>query len=286
MIYNAIELRNEYENDLKEQVSRCEVKPCLAILQVGNVAESNKYVGNKLKALERVGMTYRHIHFSEDVQAQDIMDTIQQLNYDYRVHGIMVQLPLPDHLKNLTQMILDAIVPAKDVDGLTTTSMGYIANRNLAFSHLPCTAKGVHHLLNMIEPNFNYRGKNIVVIGKGITSGLPFTLLAMSNGANVVNLASACSKEDLALYLNRADLVVTCAGVPNLIDPSHLRKDCILINVGMSVNEEGKLVGDYDPNVASDLGIRCTSIINSTGIMTVQMLLSNVYDAYLWREED
>ena len=289
-IYNAKELRNQRESKTKqivERVSRTGCTPCLVIIQVGDVAESNKYVENKIKALDRVGMKCGHIHLlSENTQDSEVLSIIKKFNYDPNVHGIMVQLPLPKHLS--TQFILDAIAPEKDVDGLSTHSMGQLAIPNCEPLFIPCTALGVKNILidtgygkdNTLE----VRGKNVVVIGKGVTSGLPITLLMMKHGANVVNLSSGCSEEDRNKHLGVADIVISCAGVPNIINPFNVPFTATLINVGMSVNDEGKIVGDYDPYYAEDLGIKCTSIVGCTGIMTVQSLLENVIQAYVYQK--
>ena len=183
-IYNAKELRNQREESVKTLVTKLNKlsTPCLAIIQVGNVAESNKYVGNKIKALDRVGMKYMRINASEQTNDKELLSLIEMLNRDTNVHGVMIQLPLPKHLS--TQLLLDAIAPEKDVDGLSTHSMGQLAIPNSKETFVPCTALGVKHILIDMghgEGNtLNVRGKNVVVIGKGVTSGLPITLLMIS----------------------------------------------------------------------------------------------------------
>lgn len=294
MIYNAKELRDSMEEDLKVRVKLSPTKnPCLAIIQVGHHPQSDKYVGNKLKALERVGMSYRHILLSENITYTEVIDTIQGLNVDKNVHGIMLQLPLPEHLVSASDYIINHIDPLKDVDGLTHKSMGALAMRSRTSVHRPCTALGVVEILKnlgfsskltyQLYPELDVRGKNVVVLGKGITSGLPITLMMLESGANVVNLASSCSPEERVHHLERADIVISCTGQPNLISKEDIISPCVLINVGMSVNKEGKLVGDYDPkDFEHEPEIICTSIINSTGIMTVQMLLEKTFNASVW----
>ena len=287
-IYNAKELRNQREEKIKqlvEKLPKSKSTPCLAIIQVGNIAESNKYVGNKIKALDRVGMKYMRINASEQTDDKELYSVIKMLNQDPNVHGIMIQLPSPKHLS--TQFLLDAIAPEKDVDGLSTHSMGQLAIPNSKETFVPCTALGVKHILIDMGhgegSTLNVRGKNVVVIGKGVTSGLPITLLMMKNGANVVNLSSGCSEVDRINYLSKADIVISCAGVPNIVNPTYVPTKATLVNVGMSVNDEGKIVGDYDPHYAEELGIKCTSVVGSTGIMTVQSLLENVIQAYVYQ---
>ena len=283
MMYNAKELRDRKENALRKRLGLYTlghpVPPCLAIIQVGNVPESNKYVGNKLKALERVGMAYRHIHVSENVTTQDLLDMIDGLNKDKNVHGVMVQLPLPKHIE--TRLVLDAIDPIKDVDGLSSASLSALALglSNYECTHMPCTVAGVLEILHDMGHE-DFKGKNVVVLGKGITSGLPLTHYLIMRGANVVNLASKCTEEDRYKYIQNADIIVSCVGVPHLIDVRKVPLNCTLVNVGMSVNEEGKLVGDYDHILADELGINCTSVVNCSGIMTVHQLLENVMNAF------
>lgn len=292
MMYNAKDLRDKKEEALRKRIGLYflghPVPPCLAIIQVGNVPESNKYVGNKLKALERVGMAYRHIHVSANISTEDLIVIIDDLNDDKNVHGVMVQLPLPKHIE--TRQILDAIDPIKDVDGLSSASLSALALgvSNYAVTHMPCTVAGVLDILqDMGHKNpvggLDVKGKNIVVLGKGITSGLPLTHYLIMQGANVVNLASKCSEEDRYKYIRNADIVVSCVGVPHLIDVKKVPLKCTLVNVGMSVNEEGKLVGDYDHVLADELGIKCTSIVNCSGIMTVHNLLENLMNAFAFQ---
>lgn len=285
-MYNAKELRDRKENALRKRLGLYSlghpVPPCLAIIQVGNVPESNKYVGNKLKALERVGMAYRHIHVSENVSTQDLLEMIDGLNKEKNVHGVMVQLPLPKHIE--TRQVLDAIDPIKDVDGLSSTSLGALALGISKYecTHMPCTVAGVLEILRDMGHE-DFKGKNVVVLGKGITSGLPLTHYLIMQGANVVNLASKCTEEDRYKYIQNADIIVSCVGVPHLIDVKKVPLKCTLVNVGMSVNEEGKLVGDYDHILADELGINCTSVVNCSGIMTVHQLLENVMNAFAYQ---
>lgn len=292
MMYNAKELRDRKENALRKRLGLYTlghpVPPCLAIIQVGNVPESNKYVGNKLKALERVGMAYRHIHVSENVTTQDLLDMIDGLNKDKNVHGVMVQLPLPKHIE--TRQVLDAIDPIKDVDGLSSASLSALALglSNYECTHMPCTVAGVLEILHDMghrnpAGGLDVKGKNVVVLGKGITSGLPLTHYLIMQGANVVNLASKCTEEDRYKYIQNADIIVSCVGVPHLIDVKKVPLKCTLVNVGMSVNEEGKLVGDYDHILADELGINCTSVVNCSGIMTVHQLLENLMNAFSYQ---
>lgn len=290
-MYNAKELRDRKEQQLKERLGKYQPMtysdlPCLAIIQVGNVPESNKYVGNKLKALERVGMTYKHIHISSAINTQALLYLISDLNKDRSVHGVMVQLPLPAHINQ--RLVLDAINPTKDVDGLSSTSLSSIAlnTMGLKCTHMPCTVSGVLEIMKDMghkdeHNNLDVKGKNVVVLGKGLTSGLPLTHYLIHEGANVVNLASKCSEEDRYKYIKNADIVISCVGKPHLIDVTKVPLKCTLINVGMSVNDEGKLVGDYDHLLADELGIKCTSIVNCTGIMTVHQLLENLMSAYI-----
>lgn len=292
-MYNAKELRDKKEKALKDHVEMYfqpnSAPPCLAIIQVGNIPESNKYVGNKIKALDRVGMSYRHIHLSPYISTQDIIVMIDDLNDDKNVHGIMVQLPLPKHLD--TRMILDAIDPIKDVDGLGSVALSAISlgTTNYQVTHTPCTVAGVLDILTDMGftnelGGLDVKGKNIVVLGKGITSGLPLTHYLIMQGANVVNLSSKCTDEDRYKYIKNADIVVSCVGIPHLIDVKKVPLKCTLVNVGMSVNEEGKLVGDYDHVLADELGIKCTSVVNCSGIMTVHNLLENVMNAYVYQK--
>lgn len=285
MMYNAIELRDKKREELKTKVlnyvNAGYNPPCLAIIQVGNVPESNKYVGNKLKALELTGMSYQHIHLSANVDTMSIRRIIDDLNKDHNVHGIMIQLPLPKHIDS--RYLLDYIDPDKDVDGLGSYSLGSISVPNTS-THLPCTVAGVVDIMHDMIPDLDLKGKNVVVLGKGITSGLPLTYFLMTQGANVVNLASKCSEEDRYKYIRNADIVVSCVGIPHFINLCEVPKKCVLINVGMFVNEEGKLMGDYNHIHAEELGIKCTSIVNCTGIMTVQHLLENVFNAYEWQK--
>lgn len=291
-VINGKELRDKIEKSitrvLEGSYSDCR-KPKLVVIQVGNYEESNRYVRNKEKACERVGIDFNHHVIPEYFLQEDIQAVIRNYNDDPTVDGIIVQLPIKSINYVNEREVLDTIDPKKDVDGLTTTSFGQLLTGEFVKQKgfIPCTPSGVFDLLleYCLNSYDELKGKNVLIIGKGTTSGRPLVPMFMHYGANVINISSGCSKDERNRYVMNAHIIITCVG-KEVIDPFWLNANCVLINVGMHTDENGKLKGDYDLKVIYEKynsikgNITVSEIVGSTGILTVSHLLRNVFIAY------
>lgn len=276
------QIKNEIEV-LSTQVGR---PPCLAVIQVGESAESKVYVNQKRKECKDKGIRFIEVQIPSSYGTEEsIINEIQYMNSDPEIDGIIVQLPILSYHKVDTNTVLNSIHPDKDVDGLGAVNMGrQLQNDPTAL--YPCTALGVIQLLDQcgVFNGYYEPTPNILVIGKGRTSGKPLTTMLMNMGYNVTNISSKCGKSPLTLHsvVARADVIISCVG-KHLLDPDMIKKGAILINVGMHKDPEtNKLKGDYDFDEMLASGKpRCvTTITRSTGILTVMHLLNNVLKAY------
>ena len=218
---------------LKEELKDNKLKA--VIVQVGNVEASNRYVRNKIKDLEEVGIKTELVKFPEDVSEIDVLAKIQQLNFDDSVTGYLVQLPLPKHI-NEERVNLE-IWPSKDIDGFTTDS-----------KTVPATPLGVYTYLK--DMNYEFSGKNAVIIGRSHIVGRPMHKLLLDANMNVTVLHTKTSEEDKRFYLEHADLIVVAAGKAGVLNRSYkLKESAVVLDIGINFNSEGKLIGDCEPNL-------------------------------------
>jgi methylenetetrahydrofolate dehydrogenase (NADP+)/methenyltetrahydrofolate cyclohydrolase len=243
------------------------VKPGLAVILVGSDPASAVYVRNKIRACAEVGIDSARYEFGTDVGSETILATIEQLNTDPTIHGILVQLPLPSHLA--TSAILRAISAEKDVDGFHLYNVGGLVVGDTVFP--PCTPYGVVKLLEY--EGISIEGKNVVVVGASNIVGKPMALMLMQRDATV----SICHAKtrDLAQFTILADILVVAAGKPNLILPQMVRTGAVVIDVGINRLPDGTLVGDVDFEGVRQKASYVTPVPGGVGPMTVTMLLVN-----------
>ena len=241
--------------------------PGLAVVQVGGDPASSIYVANKRKACAKLGIA----SFSHDLDAEisqaELDALVDELNEDPRVDGILVQLPLPEHLS--ADSIINRIDPDKDVDGFHPTNIGRLAIRDPGLR--PCTPYGVMRLLE--ETGRDLHGIEAVVVGASNIVGRPMALELLLAGATV----TVCHRftEDLAAHVKRADLVVAAAGKAGLVKGEWIKEGAIVIDVGMHRREDGTLHGDVDFEVASERAGFITPVPGGVGPMTIAMLMHN-----------
>ncbi|HEX5507936.1 MAG TPA: bifunctional methylenetetrahydrofolate dehydrogenase/methenyltetrahydrofolate cyclohydrolase FolD [Pseudolabrys sp.] len=247
--------------------SRFGVSPGLAVILVGSDPASKIYVRNKIRACEEVGIQSQTIYYPEDVSQLDIDDTIDRLNKNPLIHGILVQLPLPKHL-NVSKTI-EMISVEKDVDGFHLYNAGGLIIGNTAFP--PCTPYGVTKILE--HESIEVEGKNVVVVGASNIVGKPMALMLMQREATV-SICHAKTK-DLAQYTILADILIVAAGKPNLILPQMIKTGAVVIDVGITRLSNGRLVGDVDFNGVKEKASYITPVPGGVGPMTVTMLLAN-----------
>ncbi len=259
-------VRHEVE-ELKEKG----INPGLAVVLVGEDPASKRYVSAKGKACKEVGIESIEHRLPADTDIKDLLSLIDSLNKDVRVHGILVQLPLPKHLDQKT--VINSIAPEKDVDGLGPVSAGKLLLGEPAF--LPCTPFGVMKMLEYygIDP----KGKHAVVIGRSILVGKPLALMLLSKNATVTMCHS--QTKNLKEECLRADILCVVIGKARFITGDMIKEGAAVIDVGINVMPDGKLVGDVDFEAASKRAAYITPVPGGAGPMTIAMLLDNTVRA-------
>jgi methylenetetrahydrofolate dehydrogenase (NADP+) / methenyltetrahydrofolate cyclohydrolase len=260
-------LRKECGKRVEALLERAGITPGLAVILVGSDPPSRVYVRNKIKACAEVGIQSQVLTFAESVGQAEIIRTIEQLNHDPQIHGILVQLPLPRHFD--VSAIVETISVEKDVDGFHLYNVGGLILGNTAFP--PCTPYGVTKLLE--HEGIELEGKNVVVVGASNIVGKPMALMLMQREATV-SICHAKTK-DLAQYTILADILVVAAGRPNLILPQMVKTGAVVIDVGINRLPDGRIVGDVDFEGLRRKASYITPVPGGVGPMTVTMLLAN-----------
>jgi methylenetetrahydrofolate dehydrogenase (NADP+)/methenyltetrahydrofolate cyclohydrolase len=248
---------------LKEQG----VQPGLAVILVGDSAASKVYVGNKIKACEECGVRSLHIALPADASEAEVLATIERLNDDAGIHGILVQLPLPAHIQ--VARVLEAISVHKDVDGFHLYNVGALVTGNSIFP--PCTPYGVQLLLD--TTGIDVAGQNVVVVGASNIVGKPMGLMLLQREATVT-ICHARTR-DLAQHTILADILIVAAGKPGLIVPEMVKRGAIVIDVGINRLEDGRIVGDVCFEAVKEKASWITPVPGGVGPMTVTMLIEN-----------
>jgi methylenetetrahydrofolate dehydrogenase (NADP+)/methenyltetrahydrofolate cyclohydrolase len=268
----AKELRESLKDHI-ESISYAKGRmPCLHVIMVGEDEASQRYVRNKQKACEEVGIRSVTKVFPEDISSAAIINYIKELNTDKSVDGILIQLPLPQRLTAYTETILSAIDSSKDVDGFKDDNVGKVSKGKIN-SFIPCTPNGIMTLLNSY--NLDVAGKHCVIVGRSNIVGKPMAQLLLNKDATVTICHS--KTVDLPSFTRSADILISAVGKPNFISKDMIKPDAIVIDVGInSVN--GHLCGDVCKDVA-DVASYLTPVPGGVGPMTVAMLLQNTYIA-------
>lgn len=265
----AAQLRQE----IKARCESLDFQPGLAVVWVGDNPASEIYIRHKQKACEQVGMLSVLHHLPADSAQDEVLALIQGLNQDPQIHGILVQMPLPEHLDEA--QVIEAIDPAKDVDGLHPMNSGYLFSG--AARLVPCTPLGVMALLKAygVEP----AGKQAVVIGRSQLVGKPVGMLLLNAHASVSFLHSRTP--DLARYTRDADIVVVAVGRPDTLTADMIKPGAVVIDVGINRLEGRKITGDVDFYGVSQKASLITPVPGGVGPMTIAMLLQNTLNAAL-----
>lgn len=258
-------------DEIKQDVKTYMIKPCLAVIQIGNDEASNTYIKAKEKACNEVGMYFKHIKFDADSREIEVINKIIELNNDEYVHGILLQLPLPSKFNQ--EKLINYIARNKDVDGLTDINVGKLFNNKKCL--LPCTPQGIIELLK--QSNIEIEGKHVVIAGRSILVGKPLMGLFLNENATVTICHS--KTKDLGDITKTADILVVAIGKPNFITKDMIKDGSIVIDVGIN-RIDGKLCGDVDYENVSKKTSLITPVPGGVGPMTVAMLLKNVNMAY------
>ena len=245
--------------------------PCLAVILVGDNPASHVYVRNKKNACEKVGFRSLSYEKSADFSEAELLALIDTLNNDETVDGILVQLPVPEHIDS--QKIIERIRPDKDVDGFHPYNIGRLAVKMPLMR--PCTPKGVMTML--AEYNIDVKGKNVTIVGQSNIVGRPQALEMLMNRATITVCHTAT--KDLPAEVARADIVVAAVGRPNCIKGEWIKDGAVVIDVGINRLENGKLCGDVEFATASEKASFITPVPGGVGPMTIASLLENTLEA-------
>jgi methylenetetrahydrofolate dehydrogenase (NADP+)/methenyltetrahydrofolate cyclohydrolase len=276
-IIDGKKISEELKSAIALEVSGLNSKPGLAVILVGDNAASKVYVNNKEKGCQEVGFNSVKINRDENTSEEELLQLIQDLNNDETIDGILVQLPLPNHID--TKKVIEAIDPIKDVDGFHKENMGRLLQNNPTLR--PCTPRGVMTMLE--KSNINPSGLDAVVIGASNIVGRPMAIELLNAGATVTICHS--KTQDLPGKVKSADIVVAAVGIPRFVQADWLKKGSIVIDVGINRLETGELVGDVDFDQAKDVVNAITPVPGGVGPMTIATLLENTLLAHKYRNK-
>lgn len=261
----------EVKDECKERVKREQLDITLAVIQVGNDPASTVYVGNKKKACEYIGIHSLAYELPEKTSEKELLELVEKLNKDDEVHGILVQLPLPEHIDE--DKVIRKISPKKDVDGFHPQSVGALSIGQAGF--VSCTPAGIVQLLK--RSGVETEGKECVIVGRSNIVGKPMALLMLRENATVTVCHSRT--KNLKEVTKRADILIVAIGKPKFITADYVKEGAVVIDVGIHRNENNKLCGDVDFDSVAPLASAITPVPGGIGPMTIAMLMNNCVEA-------
>ena len=267
----AAELRNELKVEVDGIKKKFNKVPGLTVILIGDLAPSQIYVRNKEKFAKEIGLKSEIIKYPRDIQEISVLNKIDELNKDEAVSGILVQLPLPDHIDK--QKIIERINPDKDVDGFHPYNVGNLSSGYE--SSVPCTPLGCYLLIKKIEPNLS--GKKAIVIGRSNLNGKPMAQLLLKENCTVTITHS--KTKDLKNECSKGDIVIAAVGIPELVKADWIKKDAIVIDVGINKTDKG-IVGDVAFEEVSKVAKALTPVPGGVGPMTIACLLKNTIECF------
>lgn len=271
----AAKIKEQIKNEVTLLKEKGKV-PGLAVVIVGNNPASRVYVNNKKKACEDTGMYSVEYALSEETTEEELKELIVKLNSDAKIHGILVQLPLPSHIND--KAVIDTISPEKDVDAFHPVNVGKIMIGDYELA--PCTPAGVMELIK--ETGIEIAGKECVIIGRSNIVGKPQAMLMLQNNATVTVCHSRT--KDLKEVVKRADIVIAAVGKAKMVTADMIKPGAVVIDVGMNRDENGKLCGDVDFDSVSEVASYITPVPGGVGPMTIAMLMKNTLTAGKYNE--
>lgn len=269
-IIDGKEIAKKKKLEIADQVQELKnqgVTPGLAVILVGDNQASRTYVNSKQKTARELGMHNVLIEYPVSITEQELLAKIDELNRDEDIHGILVQLPLPDHINE--KNLIEAISPEKDVDGFHPINIGRMMTGQDAF--LPCTPYGVMVMMKEIE--IDLAGKHVVVVGRSNIVGKPAGQLFLNENATVTYCHSRT--KDLKEHTKQADVVIAAVGKAGLITADHIKPGAVVIDVGMNRDDQGKLCGDVAYDEVKEKAGYITPVPGGVGPMTIAMLMFN-----------
>jgi methylenetetrahydrofolate dehydrogenase (NADP+)/methenyltetrahydrofolate cyclohydrolase len=298
-ILSGKQVAESIKQQIANEVKSLNYQPCLIVVRVGEDEASKVYVANKVKTSQELGFKSEHIHFSEDTTQTELLETIDELNKRADVDGILVQLPLPKHIDE--KIVLNAILPEKDVDGFNPINVGKLSIGEKSL--IPCTPAGVIEILKFY--NIETKGKNAVIVGRSNIVGKPMAMLLLQADATVTICHSRT--QNLAEITSKADILIAAIGRAGFIKAEHIKENAVVIDVGInsisdkeSVNElfneadlekrinaiEKRgftLIGDVNQRDAFNKAGKFTPVPGGVGLLTIAMLMKNTLEALKMR---
>ncbi|WP_456274090.1 bifunctional methylenetetrahydrofolate dehydrogenase/methenyltetrahydrofolate cyclohydrolase FolD [Bacillus sp. AK031] len=273
-IIDGKKIARHYRDSISREVQHLKslgLVPGLAVILVGNNSASHTYVKMKRRTCEEMGIHSVLVEYDDSVSEKELLEKIQQLNEDVSIHGILVQLPLPEGIQ--TEKVIEQIDPSKDVDGFHPVNIGRMMIGEDAF--LPCTPYGIMKMLQY--ENISVSGKHAVIIGRSNIVGKPAGQLLLKENATVTYCHS--KTEGLSAYTLKADIIISAAGKAKLVHGDDIKPGAVVIDVGMNRDEDDKLCGDIDFESAWETAGYITPVPGGVGPMTITMLMYNTVKA-------
>lgn len=263
----ADKIKEEVTSSIQQIKNAANISPRIATVMIGSNPESSLYLKLRDQACKDVGILSERITFEENITEKEVLEQIKRLNNDSSVHGILVQLPIPNHISQ--QRVFSTLSPAKDVEGFTPWNLGSLLN---AEEHIiPCTPLAVLKILE--HENISLTGKNIVIVNHSMVVGKPLAALFLNRNATV----SVCHvfTQSMKPFTSKADILVSAAGVPHLITEDLIKKDAVVIDVGIVQTESG-ICGDVDEQSVKEKAAKLTPVPGGVGPVTVACSLHNI----------
>jgi methylenetetrahydrofolate dehydrogenase (NADP+) / methenyltetrahydrofolate cyclohydrolase len=280
-ILECKQIKEEVKEHLKSVISNSDLEIALTIIQIGERDDSNAYIEHKKKFGKEIGVKVEHIKIPERTSEEEVLQHIEHINANEKIHGVILQLPIPDYLDK--ERILQAIDPRKDVDGLTIENRARLYSNQEGF--VPATARGVVKLLDYYDEELE--GKSVLVIGRSFLAGKPIAM-SLLNRNMTVTMAHSYS-ENISDMSKKADYLVVAAGVPEMITKDFVHKNQVVIDVGIhsNLNPKGELevkgkryTGDVDFDDVENIVRAISPVPGGVGQLTVASLYENLLDAF------
>lgn len=277
-ILDGREIAKTYRAGLQAEVEKLKehnIVPKLTVILVGNDGASQSYVNSKKKAAEKIGMISEIVHMDESSTEEEVLSELDRLNNDDSVSGILVQVPLPKQVSEAK--VLEAINPDKDVDGFNPINIGRLYTGERTF--IPCTPLGIMEILK--HTDIDLKGKNVAVIGRSHIVGQPVSKLLTDQDATVTLLHSKSTNTEEVL--KQADVIVSAVGRVHLVTKDLVKPGAVIIDVGNTPDENGKLKGDVDFEAVKEVASAITPVPGGVGPLTITMVLNNTLLAEKWK---
>ena len=271
-ILDGKKLRDKILTELKLKIDKFEKKPTLVVILVGENPASKIYVNNKKKTAEKLGINSKVIQYPQNITEEELLNKIRELNNDESVTALLVQLPLPEDISK--ENVINTISPKKDVDGFTPENFGKLFSGEEPMVY-PCTPKGI--MLLLAEYNIDVEGQHVVIVGRSNIVGKPLSQMMLNKNATVTVCHS--KTKNLAEIIKTADVVVSAVG-KNVIKGEMLKNDCVVVDVGIFKDENGKTRGDVDFATASLVASYISPVPGGVGPMTITSLMLNTVELF------